>query len=234
MLKPAYIDLSHHNTIPQSLQATYASGIVGIVHKMTEGTSFVDPKVDARYFLAQDAGMLWGLYHFVRPGSMVDQAMFFVDKADELKVLDDNTMMCLDWEDKGVSADDVLMFLTTVEELTNRSPVLYSGHVLKEDADTRLTDFRLWLAHYANAPVLPNGWSTWWGWQYTDQGECLGVTPPTDMNAFNGTRDELIASWSGNGNIKPPKPPQPESKVVTIIVPTGVRVNIVQQEEVVK
>lgn len=233
MLKPAYIDLSHHNTIPQSLQATYASGVVGIIHKMTEGMSFVDSKVDARCFLAQDAGMLWGLYHFVRPGNMIDQATFFVDKADELKVLDDNTLLCLDWEDKGVSADDALMFLTTVEELTNRSPVLYSGHVLKEDADTRLTDFRLWLAQYASEPELPNGWSDWWGWQYTDQGECAGIMPPVDLNAFSGTREHLIAGWSGNFNIKPPKPPVGE-KVVTIIVPTGVRINIIQQEDVVK
>ena len=42
MLKPAFIDLSHHNVIPQSLKPAKQSGIVGVIHKATEGTSYVD------------------------------------------------------------------------------------------------------------------------------------------------------------------------------------------------
>src|SRR5262245_32071305 len=77
MLKPAFIDLSHHNTIPESLQDARRSGILGVIHKATEGSSYVDSKVDARFWLARDAGMMWGVYHFVRPGDMDQQVGFF-------------------------------------------------------------------------------------------------------------------------------------------------------------
>ena len=37
----AVIDLSHHNTVT-SFQDAKAAGILGVIHKATEGTIFVD------------------------------------------------------------------------------------------------------------------------------------------------------------------------------------------------
>jgi GH25 family lysozyme M1 (1,4-beta-N-acetylmuramidase) len=41
------VDLSHHNNV-NSFQAAKDSGILGIIHKATQGTNFVDPNYDER------------------------------------------------------------------------------------------------------------------------------------------------------------------------------------------
>src|SRR5262245_57385704 len=120
MLKPAFIDLSHHNVIPQSLVPAKQSGIVGVIHKLTESTSYLDDKVASRFYLAQQAGLLWGVYHFVRKGSISQQVDFFLTKA--LPVSDERTLFCLDWEDGSVSLDDAIEFLEAVERETGRAP----------------------------------------------------------------------------------------------------------------
>src|SRR5262245_7255788 len=228
MLKPAFIDLSHHNVIPQSLLPAKASGIAAVVHKATEGTGYTDGKVAARYALAQKAGMLWGLYHFVRAGNMDAQVDYFLGRARELEVLDDDTLLCLDWEVDDVSLDDAIRFLEQLEARSNRSPVLYSGHILKEalngrPATPRLTRYRLWLAQYSNAPVLPPGYDEWWGWQYSESGNVAGINPPVDLNAYDGTAAMLAGDWSGRVSPAPP----PSELVVTVTVPPGVRVQVV-------
>jgi len=231
MLKPAFIDLSHHNTIPSSLQPAAGAGIVGVIHKCTEGTGYIDDKADNRFFLAKEAGLLWGLYHFARPGNMAAQVDFFLAAAAEIS--DAETMLVLDWEDAGVSLDDAVEFLQLVEERSGRAPVLYSGHVLKEalagSPDPRISQYRLWLCQYASEPVLPPGYyDGWWAWQYTDKGEVPGVTAPTDLNAYDGTVDQLIAEWSGGEAVEPAPP---SGITITVIVPPGVSVDIVTSKD---
>src|SRR5262245_31193082 len=96
------IDLSHHNTIPADLMEAKNAGIIGCIHKLTEGSSYVDDKCQARYYLAQQAGMLWGIYHFMRSGDMKAQANFFWNKANQLNVVDDDTVLVADHEDEKV------------------------------------------------------------------------------------------------------------------------------------
>jgi lysozyme len=232
MLKPAFIDLSHHNSIPTSLKPAREAGIIGVVHKCTEGTSYTDDKADARFYLAKDAGMLWGLYHFIRPGNVEQQVNHFLAAASEIS--DENTLLALDWEDSGVSADDAVEFLQLVEQRTGRAPVLYSGHVLKEaldgSADPRLSQYRLWLCQYADEPDLPPGWEDGcWAWQYSDKGTVPGVNPPTDVNAYDGTEEELGEEWSG----KPGEDiePEPADVRITVIVPPGVTVQVVTSKK---
>jgi len=106
MLKPAFIDLSHWQTIPQSLVPAREAGILGVIHKMTEGSGYVDDKADNRYYLAQEAGLLWGLYHFVQPGDMAQQVDHFLHSAAPYS--DENTLFVLDWEVSSVSLDDAI------------------------------------------------------------------------------------------------------------------------------
>ena len=54
---------------------------IGCIHKLTEGSSYTDDHADARHYLATSAGMAWGLYHFLRPGNMEQQAEFFGTRA---------------------------------------------------------------------------------------------------------------------------------------------------------
>lgn len=217
MPTPMVIDLSHHNVVPESFAATKAAGIVGIIHKATEGTSYVDDKVEARRYLAMQAGLLWGVYHFVRPGSMSDQVEHFLRNAPA----DQNSLYALDHEDPAVSLAQAQEFMELVEAATGLAPVLYSGHVLKKqlggrDPGPALTRFRLWLAHYtASEPTLPPGWADYYLWQWTDQGSIPGVNPPTDLNAAKLSASELAASWSG-GTVEPIPPLEPEPAPQTI------------------
>ncbi len=223
------IDLSHHNTIPSSLVLAREFGVRGVIHKATEATGFTDSKVQARYVLAKEAGLLWGLYHFMRPGKIEEQAKYFLNVARNLGVIDEYTLLACDHEDSGVSLNDVLLFMQIVEEGAKRAPILYSGHVLKEQMAKKpvmeLTKYRLWLAQYSSQPTLPEGWNEYWIWQYTDKGEVSGITPPTDMNKYDYDEDDLKVEWSGNGEEEViPMPIPPERKIVRVIAPEGVKI----------
>jgi len=229
------IDLSHHNTIPSSLQPARDAGVWGVIHKLTEGSSYTDDKVDSRYYLAKQAGLLWGVYHFIRPGNIEQQAEFFVDQAGALEVADDETLYVLDYEDTGVSLDDALTFMRRVEELTGREPALYSGHVLKEalggKPNDAISDYRLWLAQYSSSPDLPPGFDSYWLWQFSESGSVPGIDPPVDLNAYDGTEEALRSDWSGGAPVPTPEPEPTETVVtITIAAPPGVTV-VVNTEE---
>lgn len=235
MLKPAFIDISHYQTIPESLDEAAEAGILGVIHKMTEGSSYVDDKADNRRYLAQEAGLLWGLYHFVRAGDMAQQVDHFLSAAGPYS--DEDTLFVLDWEVADVSLDDAIEFLDLLEQRTGRLPVLYSGHIVKDalagGPDPRINKYPLWLCHYTTGtPVLPPGWDAYWAWQYTDQGSCPGVNSPVDLNAFDGTADQLRASWSGSDAEPIPPEPEPEPDddvVVTVVVPAGVTIKVIDE-----
>jgi lysozyme len=196
MPKPIVIDLSHYQVIPHDLNDTRAAGIEAVIHKMTEGTSKTDAKAHARYSLAKDAGMLFGLYHFLRPGKIREQADFFLDKA---SFAPDALLVC-DFEVDAISLYEVLAFLRRVEQVSGQKPVLYSGNTLKAAGGAakcpELADYRLWIAQYRNtAPTLPRGYKSWWLWQYTEKGEIAGVDGTCDLNAYNGDASDLRRDW---------------------------------------
>lgn len=219
MPTPAIIDLSHHNLIPSSLIPAKASGVQGVIHKASEGTTFADSKYSARRYLAQEAGLLWGSYHFLRPGKMLEQAKHFLAVSEP----DDNTLLAADHEDKGVSLDDLIYFLATIEDRIGREPIVYSGHVLKEQMGGQpnpdINQYRLWLAQYGSTYELPPGWPSYWLWQYSDKGQVPGISEYTDVNDYLGTNEELAAEWAG-GSLAPPLPPPPSiTTIVKLQVP---------------
>jgi lysozyme len=229
------IDLSHHNVIPESLQKAKEWGVYGVIHKATESTTFSDPKLGARYRLAKQAGMLWGIYHFIRPGSVEAQVRYFLKYAASQDAVDTRTLFVLDFEDKKVSLDDCLLFLQMLEREANCQPIIYSGHDLKEKMADRplmeLTKYRLWVAQYGPTVKLPVGWDRYFLWQYTDTGQVPGITPPTDLNKFDGDPIELEAAWTGGWPEPAPTPPNPPGeKVVRVSVPKGMKVVIEEQE----
>jgi lysozyme len=218
MPKIKVIDLSHYNVIPESLEPAYGDGVRGVIHKCTEGTSYFDSKVEARFALARQCrGMSWGLYHFLRPGDMQAQAEFFWAMAQT--VSDDRSLLAADYEVAEVSLDDLADFLEAIETLSGRSPVIYSGHVLKDKlggkANARLEGYRLWLAQYSSTPTLPVGFDSYYLWQYSDGDagptphSVAGVNDPVDCNDYQGSDEELRATWAGSqaSTIEPPRYP---------------------------
>jgi lysozyme len=205
-LNPVVVDLSHYNVIERDLEDARAFGILGVIHKATEGVVYADPKYKARRFLAGQSGMHWGAYHFLRPGDIAGQVAHFVRRAEP----DKNTLMALDHEDGRCTVNDARTFLELLGEKLGRKGVIYSGHLLKEQLGLRVDAFfgshRLWLAQYGSRATPQATWARPWLWQFTGDGlgpqphNVPGITIPgndgIDINHFNGTADELAASWA--------------------------------------
>jgi lysozyme len=200
------VDLSHWNTVTD-FAAMHKAGVVGVIHKFSQGGAYKDPQFWPRRKPALAAGLLWGRYHF-GDGSPVPQQVnnFLTDWEDPKELL------ALDWEEVVGGTTMTLMqaieFVELVEMRTGQVPVLYSGNIAKEalkgTPNPALNRCRLWLAHYSNAPVCPPGWDYPWIWQHSDKGVVPGVSGDADINAFPGEADpdieldNLALEWGGH------------------------------------
>ena len=200
------VDISHHNG-NIDLGKAQAAGIVGVIHKATQGTSMTDNMYQQNRQKAQAAGVLWGAYHFGTQADGAAQADFFLQKA----APDPQTLLVLDFEPNGNSTmtlDQAKAFVTRVQSVTGKFPGFYSGSLIKQllggkPADPVLSQCFLWLAQYAPAPKnIPATWPTWTMWQYTDGQPKNGPPPysvdgigPCDRDQFNGTLEQLQQLW---------------------------------------
>lgn len=199
------IDISHHNEVI-SFDKIRAFGIIGIVHKATQGLAMVDDKYAKRRQAALDAGLLWGAYHFATADDVDLQVKHFLDVAGA----DANTLMALDHEpNKGNELDlaDAQAFLESARDQLGRKLVLYSGNLIKEqlgDADNEFFgSHKLWLAQYGAVPHPQISWDKAWLWQFSGDGiNNNGITVPgitagnkVDMDSFDGSDEELSVEW---------------------------------------
>ena len=197
------VDISHHNG-DVDFAALRAAGIVAVIHKATQGVSDADPTYSSHRTAAQQAGLLWGAYHFGVDGDGVQQAINFLNVVGDAT----GTVIVLDFETNPtgptMSLEEARAFVTHVNSVTGRYPGLYSGHDIKQalgsGKDPVLANCWFWLAQYGPTPVVPPNWSTWTLWQYTDG--ALGPLPHEvpgvgllDRDVFNGTADQLQAFW---------------------------------------
>jgi lysozyme len=197
------IDISHNNG-PVDLSNAQNAGMLGIIHKATQGCSFSDPAYQNHFQQAQALGLLWGAYHFGNGDDGVNQADFFLQKVQP----NGNTILILDFESNNggstMSLQDARDFVTHIQAVTGNWPGLYGGSYLKEQLGTQtdpiLQNCWLWLAQYGPTPVLPPGWGNWTLWQYTDGSIVTDPNPipgisPCDRDFFIDTQDVLQAKW---------------------------------------
>jgi lysozyme len=197
------IDLSHHNGTVDLAKAK-TDGIVGVIHKASQGLGYSDPLYETNRKQAAGAGLYWGAYHFGTGSDGVHQAEHFLSVVQpgpkNLLVLD------LEANPQGPSMplEEARAFVTHLGHVTGRWPGLYAGHYLKDllrtSADPILGQCWFWLSQYGPTPVVPPNWKTWTMWQYTDGG--LGPPPHEvagvgrcDRNKFNGSRKRLDVLW---------------------------------------
>jgi lysozyme len=199
------IDLSHHNANPDFVKAR-ADGVIGVIHKATQGTGFVDDKYAPRKTAALAANLLWGAYHFGTGDNVNAQVSHFIDTVRP----DGSFVLVLDFEKNttppmnSMSLNQAKQFLTAVEQQTGQKPVLYTGSFLTDTCGSAaipdLAQYRVWWARYSNTPHLHATWQNYWLWQYSD-----GINGPNkksvngigncDCNTFNGDEAALRASW---------------------------------------
>ena len=197
------IDISHHNANPDFQQAK-AAGIVGVIHKATQGLNFTDSMYVTNRQKALDAGLLWGAYHFGDGSDGTAQADFFLSVVNP----GPDTLLVLDFEPNtqgpSMSLVGARAFVSEVNARVGRFPGLYSGSLIKQllgnNHDPVLAQCFFWLAQYGSNAVVPANWPTWTLWQYTDGN--VGPQPHNvsgigncDRDKFNGDLDALNKLW---------------------------------------
>jgi lysozyme len=209
MAKPinVVIDISHHQE-NVDFERVRADGIVGVIHKASQGLTYVDQMYAPRREEARRAGLLWGAYHFGVGADGSDQADAFLAAADP----DDETLLVLDYEPNvtgpTMALDQAREFVEHVAAVMGRYPGLYAGHMIKQQlggttaVDPILSQCFLWIAQYGGPRPLniPATFRTWTFWQYTD-----GVHGPgpysvdgvgrCDRDQFNGSLARLRKLW---------------------------------------
>lgn len=237
-INPLVVDLSHWDPA-DDYSKVKAAGIVGVIYKATDDTTYNDPTYKSQKQKAKAAGLKWGSYHFAHPGSVQGQVDNYLNFAKP----EPDEIFCLDWEnanDGVMPPTEAKAWIAKVEDALGRPNqcVIYSGNVAKEQIHGKDDFFgarRLWLAQYSTTPVVQASWTAFWLWQFTD-GQ-VGPTPhfipgvgPCDINSYSGSAEQLAAEWASGSGVPVPVPPTPTVQTVTITIdaPTGVIVKVIQ------
>ncbi|HEV7765936.1 MAG TPA: glycoside hydrolase family 25 protein [Thermoanaerobaculia bacterium] len=199
------IDVSHFNGSPD-WTSVRASGVAGVIHKATQGGTWVDPTFGTARTAAPAAGLLWGAYHFGtgdEDGSV--QGQFFLDTVQP----DAQTLCAIDFEPNPsgtqMSLDQLAAWIETVQNATGRPPLVYGGMSLLfgeigTSMQATLAACPLWVAQYTSA-AEPSGipaqvWNGWTLWQYTASGSVPGISGSVDRSRYQGSAAELAAWWA--------------------------------------
>jgi lysozyme len=181
----AVIDMSHMVSV-DNFASVKRSGILAVVHKATEGGDYVDISYATRRAQAQQAGLLWGAYHFgTRQYSGAQQAQAFLAAARP----GPTTVMALDFEPNDYNPRNTMTlqqaeaFVQAIYQATGRLPLVYTHPSWADGARHGRGGLRLptpigprsilarcdlWLADYREQPVMPSAWADrgWRLWQY--------------------------------------------------------------------
>ena len=183
-----------------------AAGVQFAFIKMTEGTTGHEDNIynlKARVLSAQQNGVKVGYYHFARPGNVAEPEadaneeaqnvlshLAFLPKVQLPLVLDIESYSLQNIWDKKV--DHMNRFITTFIHKINEQNIRVIFYSYKNfiDVNTNSALFGLeplWIAAYLNnpetsLPAIPNAWSEWKIWQFTEKGIVSGYTGEIDLN----------------------------------------------------
>jgi GH25 family lysozyme M1 (1,4-beta-N-acetylmuramidase) len=198
------IDVSRWQHNPSiNWERVKADGVTFAFIKATEGSFYTNDYYAADRAATKRVGIYRGAYHFARPskGSAARQARYFVAKAGKHQAVGDLPPV-LDLEASGRLGVRALRtwtrnWLETVQQLTGRTPIIYTGPSFWETEMGNAQGFArypLWVAHYTTGqPRVPGGWADWTFWQRTNTGRVAGIRGDVDINRFNGTAARLAA-----------------------------------------
>lgn len=160
-----------------------------LITKATEGTGLVDSTFKNVQAQCKLRAIPFGAYHFFRCNlPALDQAKFYLETVGTFilnPILDIETL-------DGVSHEEckkqIKIWLSYVELVTGKVPVIYSGHsfLVELNLDASFAKYPLWLARYTTIkPVAPAPWKEWTAWQYSDKDIFNGIGA-CDSNVYNG------------------------------------------------
>lgn len=219
------LDLSHHNDV-KSFEQIAASGVLGVILKASEGTSYEDPTFAQRYYEAQSCGLTVASYHFLHAGNITRQMEWYLEVVQPSQ----GERVVIDHEADASLKELTEAFVCLHDLRPDLQLTLYSGHLIKEQLDGShniiLAQTALWIAQYTTSsqPDWPRDtWPNYSLWQWTDQATCQGVVGPVDANQFNGSQENCL-KWMGPA--QPAPPPSEQIVDIACTVPDGVMVKV--------
>jgi lysozyme len=197
------IDVSHNNGVV-SWSRVRAAGIGFAFIKASEGTTFTDPAWATNIAGCRARGISAGSYHFYHhDADPTSQAEHFVRVIGKLEEGDLTPALDVEGPGDGAGAitypqaeviTRIAVFVEAVERALGRSPLIYTYPAVWQEITGNSSAFAtrcpLWIASYAQAPLIPGDWTGYSVWQYTDRGRVDGVATIVD-------RDRATAHESG-------------------------------------
>ena len=200
--------------------ASYQSAVMptdGLTYafiKATEGTSYINPKHDAQVAYSRAQGLVVGHYHFARPGTVADQVSYFLRHA----APQSGDILCLDWEDTGVSGSDKDAWIRAAQAaMPQHQVVLYCNRDFWVNRDsTSFAGDGLWIADPGVRAGYPRIQAPWLFHQYAETGgidrdyctlsadalRAWAHAKEDDMTpAQEAKLDKVIALLEGPGNL---------------------------------
>src|SRR5271170_4870345 len=111
-MQPYVIDVYHGDPV-LDFNLTRAAGVVGVIHKATQGGAVVDQGYATRRKQALACSLNWGAYHFYDfTASPKAQADHFLSVA----APDADTLIALDWENVGNQEPSAVLARAFLEE----------------------------------------------------------------------------------------------------------------------
>jgi hypothetical protein len=103
-------------------------------------------------------------------------------------------------------------FVSMVHTRTGRPVFVYTGAWFwnpQAGGSAACGSYPLWVSGYvASNPPVPEGWTHWTFWQFTDKAVVPGITGGVDYSRFGGTQ-EALNTLVGLSNVPTPPSPAP-------------------------
>jgi GH25 family lysozyme M1 (1,4-beta-N-acetylmuramidase)/uncharacterized protein YraI len=180
-----------------------AAGYRFAVLRATVGDYYTDPRFYTNWQAAKDAGILVSAYHVLVATNYANTQVgrFFLvlgnRKTDFPMIFDIERK---DTTNKATYTACVQDCMREVATHDSRKPIIYTAQYFWKDYVNSSPDWGkhdLWVASYASKPSMPQDWTSWRFWQYSDKGKVPGMSGPADVNWFNGSYDDLVKYCGG-------------------------------------
>lgn len=191
--------------------------------KSSQGSNYVDPYFNEHYQNAKSNGLKVGFYHFLTASNeeeAIEQARFF---SSVIHNYAPDCRLAMDFEEFGnLSISEInnisSVFLNTLSSLTNKEVVIYSDafNARTVFSSELASQYPIWVADYYVSEPENGNWSSWIGFQYTNQGTVSGINGYVDRDYFT---DEIFLSDSTAINVDNPQ--LPSVNINYIIVKRG-------------
>lgn len=207
------VDLSNNNPSPIDFGKVRKAGVFGVLLKVSEGKTFVDPDYRARAKAARAAGLHVGGYHFARPaGNPIEQATLFVGHLGKVERRDLHPALDLEVNDDKLSPASLHTWARSFGEHVHAmsgARVLWYTYpaFLKAQAWQQPlgSGAGLWIADYGpndgHDHGVPAGaiapWRRHVAHQYTSVGKIAGVAGNVDLSHGRSRRLMLARGLRG-------------------------------------